>query len=92
MSRGVPTGYKHNWKYKGHWKERKGKKGWKVDFTAKKSRSGSSKGGLPIGSKVTWNLKGTQTATKVSGRTYKTRFKAKKTLKNVKISKRRGKK
>lgn len=88
--RGVPAGYEHNWKYGGHWKEKKQKDGsWKVDFTAAKRRKGSAKGGLPIGSKITWGLRGTQTAEKVSGRTYKTRFRAKKTLLKVEVAKRK---
>ena len=89
--RGVPAGYEHNWKYGGHWKEKKQKDGsWKVDFSAAKRRKGSSKGGLPIGSKLVWKITGIQTAEKVSGRTYKTRFKARKTLSSVTVAKRKN--
>lgn len=88
--RGVPPGYEHNWKYGGHWKEKKQKDGsWKVDFSAAKRRKGSAKGGLPIGSKIKWRIEGIQIAEKVSGRTYKTRFRAKKTLIKVDVAKRR---
>lgn len=88
--RGVPAGYEHNWKYGGHWKEKKQKDGsWKVDFSAAKRRKGSAKGGLPIGSKIRWRIEGIQIAEKVSGRTYKTRFRAKKTLIKVDVAKRR---
>lgn len=90
MARGVPKGYRHNWKYKGHWRERKTGRGkWDVDFTARKSRKGSGRGGLPVGSEVTWKIEGYQTARKVSGRTYATRYRARKRLVGVKTPKRR---
>lgn len=89
--RGVPAGYEHNWRYRGHWKERKAKdRTWDVNFTAIKSRRGSSRGGLPIGSKILWKLEGHQTAEKVSGRAYKTRFRAKKRLVKVTVPRRRA--
>ena len=89
-SRGVPAGYKHKWRYRGHWKETKNKnRTWDVDFTALKSRKGSSRGGLPVGSKILWKLEGHQTAEKVSGRAYKTILRAKKRLIRVQVAKRR---
>jgi hypothetical protein len=78
---GVPVGYKHKWKYRGHWNEEKIKPGeWEFTFHAQKNRKGSAKGGLKPGQKVKWKIEGTQTATKVSGRTYKTTFKGRKQL------------
>ena len=80
--KGVPRGYQHNWRYKGHWKETKIAPGkWTFKYTALKHRKGSPRGGLNIGQSVIWNIHGTQTATKVSGRTYKTILKGTKTLK-----------
>ena len=80
---GVKPGYKHRWKYKGHWKETKIAPGlWKFRFDALKHRKGSPKGGLRPGQSISWNIKGTQTAIKVSGRTYKTTFTGSKILRS----------
>ena len=85
---GVPTGYRHNWKYRGHWKERKGRRGWNINFTARKSRKGSKRGGLPVGSRIVWKIEGYQTARKVSWRTYATRLRARKKLVKVRVKRR----
>ena len=80
----VPVGYRHKWKYSGHWKERKTRPGkWTFTYTAMKTRKGSPKGGLRTGQSVIWNIRGTQTATKVSGRTYKTTLRGTKTLRRA---------
>jgi hypothetical protein len=87
---GVPVGYKHDWKYRGQWVEKKiAPKLWKFRFKATKPRSGSSKGGLPIGGSVAWAIKGVQVAKKTGGRKYITDFKGVKKLIKTKI---RGKK
>jgi hypothetical protein len=82
MGKGVPVGYKHKWRYKGHWKETKVQPGlWRFRFDARKSRAGSAKGGLNVGQSLTWKVTGYQTVTKVSGRTYKTSLRGSKILK-----------
>lgn len=60
MKKGVPTGYKHNWSYKGHWYEKKIAPGkWKVIFKAtKKTKSG--RGGPKPGFKIHWGFKNVQ--------------------------------
>ena len=82
--KGVPINYKHHWRYKGHWHERKVAPGrWQFTYTATKTRAGSPRGGLRPGQKVIWNIRGTQIAQKVSGRTYKTTLTGVKTLRKA---------
>lgn len=79
MKKAVPKGYKHIWKYKGVWKERKGKQGvWNVDFKATKGKKSKSYGNFKKGFKILWGIKGTQTAIKTGKGQYQTRLKAKK--------------
>lgn len=54
--KGVPTGYKHNWTYRGHWSEKKiAPKTWKVTFKAtKKTKAG--RGGPKKGFRVQWKF------------------------------------
>ena len=74
--RGVPKGFKHNWKYKGHWKEVKTRPGkWKIDFRATKSRrSARGMGSFGIGTKGAWRVKGVQYITKTGKGKYQTRL------------------
>lgn len=54
---GVPKGYKHHWKYKGKWSERKiAPKTWKITFKATKRKRSNSYGGYGKGTKVSWRL------------------------------------
>lgn len=75
INKGVPVGYKHNWTYRGHWKEIKIKPGqWKITFNAtKKTRAG--KGGPPKGFKILWGFKNVrQRAIKTGKGKYQTRL------------------
>lgn len=82
---GVPPGFTHNWSYRGHWKERKIKPGlWKGRFKATKRTKAKSLGPKP-GSKLTWNIKGKQTARKTGKGEYQTTFDFTKKLVNAKI-------
>lgn len=80
MARGVPKGYRHDWTYRGHWKEYKTSPGnWNIDFRAtKKTKSG--RGGPKPGFRLVWGIKGKQYAVKTSKGTYQTRLIAKKRL------------
>ena len=72
--KGVPTGYTHNWTYRGHWKETKIKPGtWKGTFTATK-RTKSGKGGPKPGFRIKWKINGTQYAIKTKKGTYQTKL------------------
>lgn len=76
MGKGVPRGFRHNWKYKGRWKERKLRKGlWKIDFRATKSRkSAKSMGSFGIGTRGAWRINGIQYIRKTGKGTYQTRL------------------
>lgn len=77
--KGVPRGYVHNWKYKGHWREKKIGKYWKVDFRATKSRkTARSMGSFGIGTKGAWKIKGIQYIKKTGKGKYQTRLIARK--------------
>lgn len=85
--RSVPRGYRHDWRYRGRWRERKvGRGKWKFDFRARKSRSvpAKSMGSVKKGDKITWRVRGTQTVTKVSKDQYSTRLVGSKKLVGVK--------
>lgn len=71
---GVPKGYRHNWTYRGRWKERKLRPGlWKIDFRATK-RTRSGRGGPRRGSKIVWGIRAKQYAVKTGRGTYQTRL------------------
>lgn len=100
MARGsVPKGYVHRWKYHtGTWNEKKvsagrGRKNrWKFTYKATKTRSGSKRGGPPVGYSVTWNVRGKQTARKVGPRKYVTTFRGTKSVAKTSTPRRRRRK
>ena len=78
--RGVPRGYTHNWKYTGHWKEKKtGPGSWKFRFKATKRTNAKAMGPEP-GSRVKWKINGVQSVVKTGKGKYKTDFIGKKKL------------
>lgn len=84
--KGVKKGFKHNWKYKGHWKEKKVGKGiWRIDFRATKGRKARSYGGYAKGSRLKWKINATQYAIKTGKGTYQTRMIGTKRLIQAKI-------
>jgi len=75
--RGVPRGYRHDWGYRGRWREVKVKRGeWRFRFDAVKSRGVPAKamGSVPVGGRVRWRVSGVQTAVKVNRNQYRTRL------------------
>jgi hypothetical protein len=71
--RGVPTGYKHIWGYRGVWKERKGKYGvWKIDFKATKGKKAKGYGSFKRGFAIKWRINAIQTAVKTGPGRYET--------------------
>lgn len=71
--RGVPPGYKHVWRYKGVWREKKLPGGtWKISFKATKGKKSHSYGQFKKGFKVVWKIKGIQTAEKIAPGRYQT--------------------
>lgn len=77
--RGVPPKFRHIWKYKGVWNERKNKDGtWNVDFKATKGKKSKSYGQFKKGFKIKWGIKGVQYAKKINKGKYQTRLIAKK--------------
>lgn len=72
----VPKGYRHIWKYKGRWDEKKIRKGlWKIDFKATKGHKGKkSYGSFGKGTKGAWLIRGIQYITKTGKGTYQTRL------------------
>lgn len=84
MKKGVPKGYKHDWKYKVHsYKENK-----KGDFTEVQSKSRNRKtknwGRLRKGSKLIWGLKGSFRTKRLKSGKYMTITKMRKWKKKVK--------
>lgn len=72
-SKGVPAGYKEDWAYKGHWGEKKLKRGlWKFKFKATKKRRAGTYGGFGKGTKGAWRIKGVQYITKTGKGKYQT--------------------
>jgi len=85
--RGVPRGYRHDWRYRGRWRESKvGRGKWRFDFRARKGRvvPAKSVGSVPVGSKIKWRVNATQTVTKVGRDEYSTRMVGSKRLVSVK--------
>lgn len=77
--RGVPKGYIHNWKYQGHWKEKKNKDGsWNIDFRATKGKRAKGYGNFKKGFKIHWKIIADQYATKIGKGRYQTRLIGKK--------------
>ena len=61
MKQGVPSGYNHNWTYKGHWQEHKKRKGlWTFTFTATKHRHAKKWGTFGKGTTGAWRINGIQ--------------------------------
>lgn len=92
--KGVPSGYRHLWGYKGRWDEKKTRKGlWKFVFKATKSHRGRrSEGNFGVGTTGAWKIQGIQYIKKISPNSYQTKLiGTKKPLKfNVKPPKRRA--
>lgn len=76
MHKGVKAGYKHIWKYKGRWNEKKIRKGlWKFTFQATKSKKGKRKiGNFGIGTTGAWKITGIQYIKKTSPTSYQTKL------------------
>lgn len=74
LKMGVPKGYKHKWKYKGAWSEKKVRKGlWRFRFRATKSHKGRrGEGNFGVGTKGAWKIKGIQYIRKISPNAYQT--------------------
>lgn len=84
MNRGVKTGYKAWWKYKGVWKEKKVKPGnWKLSFRATKNRKAKSFGSHPIGRRIRWKIIGFQDVIKTKKGQYQTHLYGNKKLVKV---------
>jgi hypothetical protein len=72
--RGVPKGYRHNWTYRGRWREKKvSPRKWRFSFNATK-RTHAKAMGPRKGSKVMWDIKARQIAVKTKKGTYQTRM------------------
>ena len=94
-SKGVPAGYKENWKYVGKWSETKKRKGlWKFRFQATKRRKAKSYGSFGKGTTGAWKINGIQYIRKTGLGEYQTDFRGwKRPLKfNVKNNKYQNKK
>lgn len=83
-------GQKHKWKYKTEkWNETKiGKRKWKFVYTQGKTRSGHLAPvgtGLPIGSKLIWNIRAKQYAIKTTPNKYKLIMRGTKTQANAQV-------
>lgn len=90
--KGVPKGYKENWKYTGRWSERKIRKGlWKFQFRATKRRKANTYGSFGKGTTGAWRINGIQYIKKTGMGEYQTDFRGyKRPLRfNVKRPKRR---
>lgn len=73
--RGVPKGYRHIWKYKGRWDEKKVKPGkWNFTFKATKGRKHKGIGRFGVGTKGAWKIRGTQYIKKTGRDTYQTKL------------------
>lgn len=74
-NKGVPVGYKENWKYTGRWSERKIHKGlWKFRFRATKRRRSRGYGSFGKGTTGAWKIKGIQYIRKTNRGEYQTDF------------------
>lgn len=84
--RGVPTGYKANWKYPhGRWRERKiGPGTWKFRFKSHKYRPSKGYGGHPKGRRITWSIRARQSVVKRGPGHYSTTMYGTKKLKKSK--------
>lgn len=75
MNKGVPSGYRENWKYVGKWSEKKLKKGlWKFRFRATKRRRAKGYGSFGVGTKGAWKIHGIQYIRKTGKGEYQTDF------------------
>lgn len=73
--KGVPAGYRENWKYVGRWSERKVRKGlWKFRFRATKRRKARSYGNFGKGTTGAWKINGIQYIKKTGKGEYQTDF------------------
>lgn len=73
--RGLPSGYRANWKYTGRWSEKKLRKGlWKFRFRATKRRRAKGYGNYGKGTTGAWKIKGVQYIRKTGKGQYQTDF------------------
>lgn len=89
-NKGMRIGASHKWKYNtGTWNETKiGKRKWKFQYEQTKSRLGKTApygSGMPIGSKLIWNIKAKQYAIKVTPNKYRLIMRGIKTQDNAQI-------
>lgn len=71
--RGVPSGYREIWGYRGVWDETKVRKGlWKIRFRATKGRRAVSYGSFGKGTKGVWEIRAKQYIIKTGKGRYQT--------------------
>lgn len=75
-NKGVPSGYKHLWTYKGKWDEKKIRKGlWRFTFTATKGKKGRrTYGSFGKGTTGAWKINAIQYIRKTSPTSYQTKM------------------
>ena len=73
FKRSVPKNFRHIWKYKGVWDERKVRPGlWRFNFKATKGKSSSKMGSFGVGTKGAWKISGIQYIQKLDKGRYQT--------------------
>lgn len=73
QSKGVPSGYREIWNYRGKWDERKLRKGlWAFRFRATKRRKSNSLGNFGVGTKGIWDIRARQYIVKTNKGEYQT--------------------
>lgn len=75
MYNSTPSGYRHIWRYKGRWNEKKVRKGlWRFNFIATKNKKSNSYGQFGKGTKGAWKINAIQYIVKVGKGRYQTRM------------------
>lgn len=73
--KGVPKGFKHIWKYKGVWNEKKTRPGlWRFTFRATKGKKASRMGSFGVGTKGAWKINAVQYIKKTRKGQYQTKM------------------
>ena len=73
QGKGVPKGYRHNWKYTGRWSEIKTGPGkWRISFRATKGKRARGFGSFKKGFRIKWKINAVQHAIKTGKGTYQT--------------------
>ena len=76
VRKGVPKNYRHIWKYKGKWDEKKVRPGlWRFTFSATKGHKHKGMGSFGIGTKGAWKIFGIQYIKKTGKNTFKRKMK-----------------